>query len=57
MKGRIDVFPGEVMVTYEQIRDTFSEQERLPFAICYSDGLDGTYQKMEADLIAGGYDE
>ncbi len=26
LKGRIDVFPGEVMVTYEQIRDTFSEQ-------------------------------
>ncbi len=31
MKGRIDVFPGEVMVTYEQIRDTFSEQEAALF--------------------------
>jgi polar amino acid transport system substrate-binding protein len=27
LKGRIDVFPGELLVTYEQIRDTFSEQE------------------------------
>ena len=31
LKGRIDVFPGEVMVTYEQIRDTFSEQEAALF--------------------------
>ncbi len=31
LKGRIDVFPGEVMVTYEQIRDTFSEQESALF--------------------------
>ncbi len=31
LKGRIDVFPGEMMVTYEQIRDTFSEQEAALF--------------------------
>ena len=31
LKGRIDVFPGEVMVSYEQIRDTFSEQEAALF--------------------------
>ncbi len=31
LKGRIDVFPGEVMVTYEQIRGTFSEQEAALF--------------------------
>jgi len=31
LKGRIDVFPGAVMVTYEQIRDTFSEQEAALF--------------------------
>ncbi len=27
LKGRIDVFPGEVMVTYAQIRDTFPEEQ------------------------------
>ena len=27
LKGRIDVFPGELMVTYAQIRDTFSEEQ------------------------------
>jgi polar amino acid transport system substrate-binding protein len=27
LKGRIEVFPGEVMVTYAQIRDTFPEDE------------------------------
>ncbi len=31
LKGRIDVVPGELMVTYEQIRDTFSEQEAALF--------------------------
>ncbi len=31
LKGRIDVFPGEVMVTYEQIRHTFSELEAALF--------------------------
>ncbi len=31
LKGRIDVFPGEVMVSYEQIRDTFSEHEAALF--------------------------
>jgi polar amino acid transport system substrate-binding protein len=31
LKGRIDVFPGELMVTYEQIRDTFSEQDAALF--------------------------
>jgi polar amino acid transport system substrate-binding protein len=32
LKGRIDVFPGELLVTYEQIRDTFSEEEAALFA-------------------------
>jgi polar amino acid transport system substrate-binding protein len=27
LKGRIEVFPGEVMVTYAQIRDTFSKED------------------------------
>jgi len=27
LKGRIDVFPGETMVTYAQIRDTFSQED------------------------------
>lgn len=27
LKGRVDVFPGELMVTYAQIRDTFPEQD------------------------------
>jgi polar amino acid transport system substrate-binding protein len=31
LKGRIDVFPGELMVTYAQIRDTFSEEEAALF--------------------------
>jgi polar amino acid transport system substrate-binding protein len=31
LKGRIDVFPGELLVTYEQIRDTFSEEEAALF--------------------------
>ncbi len=31
LKGRIDVFPGEVMVTYEQIRDTFSPEDAALF--------------------------
>ena len=31
LKGRIQVFPGDVMVTYAQIRDTFSEQEAAVF--------------------------
>ena len=31
LKGRIDVFPGEVMVTYEQIRDTFSDRDAALF--------------------------
>ncbi len=31
LKGRIDVFPGELMVTYEQIRDTFSQGEAALF--------------------------
>ncbi len=31
MKGRIDVFPGEVMVTYAQIRDTFPEEQAALF--------------------------
>ena len=31
LKGRIDVFPGELLVTYRQIRDTFSEQEAVLF--------------------------
>lgn len=32
LKGRIDVFPGEVMVTYAQIRDTFTREEASLFA-------------------------
>jgi polar amino acid transport system substrate-binding protein len=32
LKGRIDVFPGDLMVTYAQIRDTFSEEEAALFA-------------------------
>ncbi len=31
LKGRIDVFPGEVMVTYAQIRDTFSPEDAVLF--------------------------
>jgi polar amino acid transport system substrate-binding protein len=31
LKGRIDVFPGGVMVTYEQIRDTFSPEDAALF--------------------------
>ncbi len=31
LKGRIDVFPGEVMVTYEQMRDTFSPEDAALF--------------------------
>jgi polar amino acid transport system substrate-binding protein len=31
LKGRIDVFPGDVMVTYAQIRDTFSSEEASQF--------------------------
>jgi polar amino acid transport system substrate-binding protein len=31
LKGRIDVFPGEVMVTYAQIRDSFSSDEASLF--------------------------
>jgi polar amino acid transport system substrate-binding protein len=31
LKGRVDVFPGELMVTYAQIRDTFSEEEAARF--------------------------
>jgi polar amino acid transport system substrate-binding protein len=31
LKGRIDVFPGELLVTYEQIRDTFSNQDAALF--------------------------
>ncbi len=31
LKGRIDVFPGEVMVTNEQIRDTFSKEDTTLF--------------------------
>jgi polar amino acid transport system substrate-binding protein len=31
LKGRIDVFPGDVMVTYEQIRKTFSDEEAALF--------------------------
>jgi polar amino acid transport system substrate-binding protein len=27
LKGRIDVFPGEFLVTYKQIRDTFSKED------------------------------
>ncbi len=31
LKGRIDVFPGELLVTYEQIHDTFSEEHAALF--------------------------
>lgn len=31
LKGRIDVFPGELSVTYEQIHDTFSEEDAAQF--------------------------
>lgn len=31
LKGRIDVFPGELLVTYEQIRDTFSKEDATLF--------------------------
>ncbi len=31
LKGRIDVFPGELLVTYEQIRDTFSKEDGALF--------------------------
>jgi polar amino acid transport system substrate-binding protein len=31
LKGRIEVFPGEVMVTYAQIRDTFSHESAALF--------------------------
>ncbi len=31
LKGRIEVFPGEVMVTYAQIRDTFSQEDAALF--------------------------
>jgi len=31
LKGRIDVFPGDLMVTYAQIRDTFSDEEAALF--------------------------
>ena len=31
LKGRIDVFPGEVVVTYAQIRDTFTEEDAMRF--------------------------
>jgi len=31
LKGRSDVFPGELMVTYAQIRDTFTEEEAALF--------------------------
>ncbi len=31
LKGRIDVFPGELVVTYEQIRDTFSKEDAALF--------------------------
>ena len=31
LKGRIDVFPGELLVTYEQIRDTFSKEDTTLF--------------------------
>lgn len=32
LRGRIDVFPGELVVTYAQIRDTFSPEEAVLFA-------------------------
>jgi len=31
LKGRIDAFPGELSVTYEQIRDTFSDEDAALF--------------------------
>ncbi len=31
LKGRIDVFPGTIMVTYAQIRDTFTEEQAAQF--------------------------
>ena len=31
LKGRIEVFPGEVMVTYSQIRETFSKEDAARF--------------------------
>lgn len=31
LKGRVDVFPGELMVTYAQIRDTFPEEDAVRF--------------------------
>ena len=31
LRGRIDVFPGEILVTYAQIRDTFSAEEAAAF--------------------------
>ncbi len=31
LRGRIEVFPGEVMVTYAQIRDTFSHESAALF--------------------------
>ena len=31
LKGRIEAFPGEVMVTYAQIRDTFSQEDAALF--------------------------
>ena len=31
LKGRIDVFPGNIMVTYAQIRDTFPEEQAAQF--------------------------
>lgn len=31
LKGRIEVFPGEVMVTYTQIRETFSKEDAARF--------------------------
>jgi polar amino acid transport system substrate-binding protein len=31
LKGRIDVFPGDLMVTYAQIQDTFSAEEAALF--------------------------
>ncbi len=31
LKGRIEVFPGDVMVTYAQIRDTFSQEDAALF--------------------------
>lgn len=31
LKGRVDVFPGELLVTYEQIRGTFSEEDAALF--------------------------